>query len=318
MIIPNYYRIFASKQFIMVKVSVILPVYNVAPYLDETFESLLNQTLQEIEIIAVNDGSTDNSQDYINKYAALDSRIKSYYQNNQGLSGARNTGMKHCKGEFVYFMDADDVIDINALELCYNYAKQHDADVCLFDAEIFYEKKAKIIPWDYNRSLTLEENHKYNGETLFSFLIDKQKHRAVVWLQFTKWEYLKSLNLYFYKGIIHEDELFTPQLFLKTDNIYYLNKCLLKHRVRKSSIVGRGYSKRNLNCYLTVIDELFKFQDSPIIRKFAKYTLSKVFYTGHQIPFRDKFPVFWRACKSGYLKYIGLKPALVFWFKKKH
>ena len=318
MIIPNYYRIFASKQFIMVKVSVILPVYNVAPYLDETFESLLNQTLQEIEIIAVNDGSTDNSQDYINKYAALDSRIKSYYQNNQGLSGARNTGMKHCKGEFVYFMDADDVIDINALELCYNYAKRHNADLCLFDAEIFYEQDANKIPWDYKRSLILEENHKYNGELLFSYLIDKQKHRAVVWLQFTKWKFLKSINLYFYKGIIHEDELFTPQLFLQTENIYYMNKCLLKHRVRKSSIVGSGYSKRNLDCYLTVIDELFKFQDSPIIRKFAKYTLSKVFYTGHQIPFRDKFPVFWRACKSGYLKYIGLKPALVFWFKKKH
>ena len=318
MIIPNYYRIFASKQFIMVKVSVILPIYNVAPYLDETFESLLNQTLQEIEIIAVNDGSTDNSQDYINKYAALDSRIKSYYQNNQGLSGARNTGMKHCKGEFVYFMDADDVIDINALELCYNYAKRHNADLCLFDAEIFYEQDANKIPWDYKRSLILEENHKYNGELLFSYLIDKQKHRAVVWLQFTKWKFLKSINLYFYKGIIHEDELFTPQLFLQTENIYYMNKCLLKHRVRKSSIVGSGYSKRNLDCYLTVIDELFKFQDSPIIRKFAKYTLSKVFYTGHQIPFRDKFPVFWRACKSGYLKYIGLKPALVFWFKRKH
>jgi len=318
LIIPNYYRIFASKQFIMVKVSVILPIYNVAPYLDETFESLLNQTLQEIEIIAVNDGSTDNSQDYINKYAALDSRIKSYYQNNQGLSGARNTGMKHCKGEFVYFMDADDVIDINALELCYNYAKRHNADLCLFDAEIFYEQDANKIPWDYKRSLILEENHKYNGELLFSYLIDKQKHRAVVWLQFTKWKFLKSINLYFYKGIIHEDELFTPQLFLQTENIYYMNKCLLKHRVRKSSIVGSGYSKRNLDCYLTVIDELFKFQDSPIIRKFAKYTLSKVFYTGHQIPFRDKFPVFWRACKSGYLKYIGLKPALVFWFKRKH
>lgn len=302
----------------MVKVSVILPVYNVAPYLDETFESLLNQTLQEIEIIAVNDGSTDNSQDYINKYAALDSRIKSYYQNNQGLSGARNTGMKHCKGEFVYFMDADDVIDINALELCYNYAKRNNADLCLFDAEIFYEQDANKIPWDYKRSLILEENHKYNGELLFSYLIDKQKHRAVVWLQFTKWKFLKSINLYFYKGIIHEDELFTPQLFLQTENIYYMNKCLLKHRVRKSSIVGSGYSKRNLDCYLTVIDELFKFQDSPIIRKFAKYTLSKVFYTGHQIPFRDKFPVFWRAFKSGYLKYIGLKPALVFWFKRKH
>ena len=79
--------------------------------------------------------------------------------------------------------------------------------------------------------------------------------------------------------------------------------------------MGQRYTKKNLDCYLTVFDELFKFQNSPIIQKFAKYTLSKVFYTGHQIPFKEKYGVFWRATKSGYLKYIGLKSSLVFWFK---
>ena len=71
-----------------------------------------------------------------------------------------------------------------------------------------------------------------------------------------------------------------------------------------------------MDCYLTVIDELFKFQDSAIIRKFAKYTLSKVFYTGHQIPFNEKFKVYWKATKSGYLKYIGFKSSVVFWLKQ--
>ena len=70
-----------------------------------------------------------------------------------------------------------------------------------------------------------------------------------------------------------------------------------------------------MNCYLTVIDELLKWQDTPIIHKFAKYTLSKVFYTGHQIALKDKPAVFWRALRSGYLKYIGLKSTLVFWLK---
>ena len=138
-----------------------------------------------------------------------------------------------------------------------------------------------------------------------------------MWLQFIKWDFLKKLGLNFFKGIIHEDELFTPQLFLQTNNIYYLNRIFIKHRVRSTSIQGKGYSKRNLHCYLTVIDELFKFQDSPIIRKFASYTLSKVFYTGHLIPTSEKFGVFWRAVKSGYLKYIGFKSIIVFWFKKK-
>lgn len=299
----------------MIKVSVILPVYNVAPYLDEAFTSLLNQTLQEIEIIAVNDGATDNSQEYIDKYLAIDSRIKCIKQINQGLSGARNTGMKYIQGEYVYFMDSDDILELDALEKCYNYAIINHADVCIFDADVFYEKNASIIPWNYDRSNVLEEYKKYDGEELLNYLIDIKQHRAVVWLQFIRWDYLKKLHLSFFNGIIHEDEHFTPQLFLQTSNIYYLKRKFIRHRVRSSSIQGKRYSKRNINCYLTVIDELLKWRNTPIIHKFAQYTLSKVFYTGHQIPFKEKPAVFWRAVKSGYLKYIGLKSSLVFWFK---
>ena len=299
----------------MVKVSVILPIYNVGMYLDDAFLSLINQSLHEIEIIAVNDGATDNSQEYIKKYSSLDSRIKCIKQTNQGLSCARNTGMKYIQGEYVYFMDSDDILEQDALEKCYYYAKENEADVCLFDAEVFYEKNASFISWDYDRSTILKEYKKYKGEDLFNSLIDVKQHRAVVWLQFIKSDYLNRLNLTFFPKIIHEDELFTPQLLLQTNNILYLNRKFIKHRVRSSSIQGKGYSKRNINCYLTVFEELFKFQDSPIIRKFAKYTLSKVFYTGHVIPTKDKFSLYWRALRLGYLKYIGLKSSLVFWLK---
>ena len=213
-------------------------------------------------------------------------------------------------------MDSDDILEKNALETCYNYATRHHADVCLFDAEIFYEDNALSLSWDYDRNGTLDENVKYNGYDVFNKLLDLEKHRAVVWLQFIKWSYLRKTNLSFYQGIIHEDELFTPQLILQTDNIYYIRNKVLKHRVRRSSIVVKGYSKNNIDCYLTVFDELFKFQESPIIEKFAYYTLSKVFYTGHIIPFKDKISTFWRAIRSGYLKYIGWKSTLVFWLKK--
>lgn len=300
----------------MPKVSVILPVYNVAPYLDEALKSLENQTLKDIEIIAVNDGSTDNSLSILEKHASEEKRIKIYSQPNLGLSGARNTGLRYCQGEYIYFMDSDDYIDLNTLEDCYLSAKQHDADICIFDAEVFYENNTSQIPWDYDRSLDLSENKIYNGQQLFNTLLDKEKHRAVAWLQLTKHEYLKRINLRFLEGIIHEDELYTPQLFLQTNRIIYLNRKLVKHRIRSTSIVGKGYSKRNLECYLTVIDELFRFQDSSIIRKFASYTLSKVFYTGHVIPLSEKFGVFWRAIKSGYLRYIGWKTTMVFWLKR--
>lgn len=300
----------------MIKVSVILPIFNVGPYLDDAFQSLIHQTLQDIEIIAINDGATDNSQEYINKYISIDPRIKCIKQKNQGLSGARNTGMKFIQGEYVYFMDSDDILEIDALEECYTIATKYEADICLFDADIFYEQNASQIPWDYDRSNILEENKKYQGEKLLDYLMDMHQHRAVVWLQFIKWNYLKRLHLNFYPGIIHEDEHFTPQLLLQTNKIYYINRKFIKHRVRSNSIQGKSYSKRNINCYLTVIDELLKWRDTPIIHKFAKYTLSKVFYTGYQIPFKEKPAVFWRALKLGYLKYIGLKSAIVFWFKK--
>ena len=257
----------------MPKVSIILPIYNVAPYLDDAFNSLIHQTLKDIEIIAINDGSTDNSQAYIEKYMALDSRISCYQQENQGLSNARNAGMRYVTGEYVYFMDSDDIIEKDALEICYEYSQKNKSDICIFDADCIYEKNINPIPWNYDRSDVLDEHKRYNGEELFHLLIDTSCHRAVVWLQFIKWDYLNNLKLSFFPNIIHEDELFTPQLILSTNNIYYVNRKFVKHRIRNSSIQGKRYSKRNIDCYLTVIDELFKFQDSPIIQKLARYTL---------------------------------------------
>ena len=113
----------------MVKVSVILPIYNVAPYLDETFKSLLSQSLQEIEIIAVNDGSTDNSEEIIRKYQQQDSRIMCFSQKNQGLSVTRNVALQYATGEYIYMMDSDDILSQpNALLICYNYTKRNKAD----------------------------------------------------------------------------------------------------------------------------------------------------------------------------------------------
>ena len=302
----------------MVKVSVILPVYNVASYLDETFESLLNQSLLEIEIIAVNDGSTDESEDIIRKYAQQDSRVTFYSQENQGQSAARNLALKYATGEYIYMMDSDDVLaDKDALLISYEYAEKCKADFIFFDGDTLQEEDAAPLSWNYRRTQDLQEDKPYKGEFLLNMMLDNSKHNCVVWLLLINHNYLKSIGLDFYPGIIHEDELFTTKLTLQSNNIYCLKKSFVKHRVRSASTMGKSYSKRNINCYLTVIDELLKWQDSPIIHKFARYTLSKVFYTGHQIPAKDKFGIFWRAVKSGYLKYIGLKSTVVFWFKQK-
>ena len=299
----------------MIKVSVILPIYNVAPYLDEAFQSLLSQTLSDIEIIAVNDGSTDNCQEIINRYGAQDNRIIAIQQENQGLSMARNVALPYVKGKYIYMMDSDDVLSCpEALQICYEYAERNQSDFIFFDGERFVDNVSHCHS-SITRTYLVDENKKYEGAFLLNLMLDTRKHNSVVWLLLINRNYLNRLKLKFYPGIIHEDELFTTILTLSSKNIYCLKRSFIKHRVRSSSIMGLQYTKRNLDCYLTVIDELFNFQNSPIIKKFARYTLSKVFYTGHTIPFKDKFPVFWRAIKSGYLNYIGLKSSLVFWLK---
>ena len=214
-------------------------------------------------------------------------------------------------------MDSDDVLaDPNALQICYDYADQNKADFIFFDGDTLLEQGTTHLTWDYKRTEDLLEGKAYQGKELLNEMLEKWKHNCVVWLLLINHNYLKRIGLDFYPGIIHEDELFTTKLTLQSDKIFCLKKSFVKHRIRSASTMGKRYSKRNVNCYLTVIDELLKWRDSPIIHKFAKYTLSKVFYTGHQIPFKEKPAVFWRAIKSGYLKYIGLKPAMVFWFKK--
>lgn len=300
----------------MIKVSIILPIFNVAPYLEEAFQSIICQTLKEIEIIAVNDGSTDNSEEIINKFKEKDSRIISFYQYNQGQSVARNLALKYARGKYIYMMDSDDVLsNPKALQICYEYAEKHQADFIFFDGESFSEKAVLRTSWNTNRTHLLEEAKSYNGEFLLNMMLDNQKHNCVVWLLMINHNYLNKIGLKFYPGIIHEDELFTTILTLKSNSIYCLKQSLIMHRIRNTSTMGNQYTKRNINCYLTVIDELFKFQDSDIIRKFSKYTLSKVFYTGHVIPLKDKFSIFLRTIKSGYLKYVGIKSTLVFWLK---
>lgn len=301
----------------MIKISVILPIYNVAPYLDATFQSVINQSLKDIEIIAVNDGSTDDSESIIQKYKQQDSRIISLYQENQGQSVARNTALQHATGQYIYMMDSDDLLaNPDALQICYDYAEKNKADFIFFDGESFSDGEALRYSWNTKRTHLVEENKQYDGEFLLNLMLDTQKHNCVVWLLLINHEYLNRIGLRFYPGIIHEDELFTTILTLKSDSIYCLKQqSFIKHRIRSASTMGLRYTKRNMDCYLTVIDELFKFQNSPIIRRFAQYTLSRVFYTGHQIPFNEKFSVFWRAMRSGYLKYIGIKSSMVFWFK---
>ena len=127
----------------MCKVSVIVPVYNVEPYLEECLRSLLGQTLTDIEIICVNDGSTDNSGKILEKYRQNDDRIIIAWQKNSGLSAARNRGLDIAKGKYIYFCDSDDYLQTNALEYSYKLAEERGLEVLRFGTCEFYHDKKK-------------------------------------------------------------------------------------------------------------------------------------------------------------------------------
>ncbi|MCK9152240.1 glycosyltransferase family 2 protein [Methanobacterium alcaliphilum] len=122
-------------------VSIIIPVFNTEDYLEECLDSLINQTLKNIEIICINDGSTDNSLNILKDYAARDNRIKIIDKKNEGQSVARNRGVKEAKGEYIAFVDSDDYINLNAYELLYDFAKKHDHDMVLCDVIRFNSEK---------------------------------------------------------------------------------------------------------------------------------------------------------------------------------
>jgi len=130
-----------------VAVSVVIPVYNVEKYLDETIQSVLDQELQDFEIILVNDGSSDSSAEICRKYASLDARIYFFDQENSGVSVARNNGLTHARGEYVYFLDSDDMIDPAFLIGAYKLAKQDDLDlVVVGEAYCYRVKRLTAVP----------------------------------------------------------------------------------------------------------------------------------------------------------------------------
>ena len=120
-------------------VSIIIPVYNVESYLAECLDSACNQTLKNIEIICINDGSTDNSLNILQEYEKRDNRISIISQDNRGASRARNIGIQHAKGKYIYFLDSDDYLAHDALEMLVNTMETGNLELLLFNANVFGE-----------------------------------------------------------------------------------------------------------------------------------------------------------------------------------
>lgn len=243
-----------------IKVSIIIPIYNVENYLRECLDSAINQTLKEIEIICVNDGSTDSSIDILNEYKSIYPELIIVNQENKGLSGARNTGLNIANGEYIYFFDSDDIIDNKLCEECYNLCKENDLDIITFDAEVFYDKSyIGEKNFNYNRKNLLQENIVFDGQQFYNKAKLSKAYRSPVWLYLYKYTYLKEKGLNFFEGILHEDELFTSKAILQSEKIMYISKFFFKRRVRKNSIMTVKMGSKNAYSLYIIANEVYDF-----------------------------------------------------------
>lgn len=209
-----------------IKISVIVPVYNVEPFLEECLDSILNQTLKDMEIICVNDGSTDNSLTILERYAKKDKRVQVISKENGGVSSSRNAGLAVARGEYVSFIDSDDFIEPQMLEMLYAKAKETDADIAITDLYL-YDNKTKETSDDFrDQLLYLRLKNK-----VVTLMEEPELISCIaVWDRIYKRSLIFQPDLRFAEGLVYEDHLFTVQALVRAHRIIVLPEKLYYYR----------------------------------------------------------------------------------------
>uniref|UniRef100_UPI0040277C7D glycosyltransferase n=1 Tax=Candidatus Scatocola faecipullorum TaxID=2840917 RepID=UPI0040277C7D len=223
----------------MIKISVIIPVYNVEQYLPKCLDSVLNQTLKDIEIICINDESPDNCAQILEEYQKRDSRIIILNQKNSGQGSARNRGLEIAKGRYIQFLDSDDFYEPTCCEEMYNLMEQHkDIDVACFDANIIYDayEDKKEIDANYFRM-------HFTGKTKVKPSMAHQLVDVNCWNKIFRKSFLDKYKLYFPEKLHYEDVGFFWFWITKVSYIYFYQKKLTNYLRRKGSFLGEIYEK---------------------------------------------------------------------------
>ena len=265
------------------KVSIVIPIYNIEKYLRESVDSVLRQTYVNLDIILVDDGSVDSCPDICDEYAVKDNRVRVIHKENGGLSEARNAGLSLADGEYVYFLDGDDYIKPDAIEKLVKVIDQEKSEIVCFEWKTVYE--------DFNDPDYKEEfkrDHIYStdkGSLLFELMLKNNEFFVPVPIQFYSTAFLKKNNLHFKKGIMHEDELFTPVAFIRAERVACINEQLYCRRLRANSIMSKRVSLKSIEgligCVEGFIDEISNYQKESLeyrlLKKYVQITLYNIF-----------------------------------------
>lgn len=244
-------------------ISIVVPVYNTSNYLSNCLDSLINQTYENLEIICVNDGSTDNSLDILKQYSNKDSRIKIINQSNQGVSQSRNNALKNIKGEYVLFVDSDDFIDINTCEFAINKIKEKNVDVVLWTYVREYKEKSLIKNVFEKDSIYFNEIDVY--EKLYRRIFGLYKEELMrpdhgdsivpVWGKLYKSDIINDNDIRFidYKKVAAEDAIFNMRYFYYVKSAYYEKKYYYHYRKNDNSLT-RSYNPRLIEQWNNLIN----------------------------------------------------------------
>jgi glycosyltransferase involved in cell wall biosynthesis len=269
-------------------ISIVIPVYNVEQYLDECLESVINQTYKNIEIIAVNDGSTDRSLHILKEYAKKYRNIKVLNQENRGNSIARNRGIEQAKGKYINFLDSDDYLALDTIENLVNQMEKHNLDIIRFGAEPFVDGVDYDISHNqYDFKSYYEKGKVYDKEEFLASLqktLLQKAFSASPCLFIVKREIIIKNQIQFTPGIRYEDELFTLEVFLNVNKAMYDPNLYYKRRYRANSIMTSQKDAENFqnsfNSYSYVIHELGKLMEKynhPMEKKLIRKRIRKLY-----------------------------------------
>lgn len=225
----------------MAKVSVIVPVYNVEGYIRKCLESLTNQTLDDMEIIIIDDGSTDLSKDIIKEYVEKYNNVMYYKKENGGLSDARNYGLQFATGKYIAFLDSDDYVDANLYKKMYEKAKKEDSDMVECN---FY--------WVYGKRNKKDIGEKYRDKKQMF-----EKARVVAWNKLYKKEILNKADVKFPKGLRYEDVEFFYKIIPYLEKVSFIKEPLIYYVQREQSIANTQNEKTK--DIFTVLDNVIRY-----------------------------------------------------------
>jgi len=269
------------------KVSAIVPVYNVEMYLEECLDSIVKQTFNDIEIILVNDGSTDRSPEIMKLYASKDSRITVLNQPNSGVSAARNTGIEHASGEYILFVDSDDMIVPDAIEKLYRKADETGAELVIGNTLYCYPDGRQSALHPFSRNETLNNGSLRTGEEAYTELMKQDKFPPLIWLYFMRRDIIINNQLYFHAGIIHEDELWCVKAMLSVQKVLLLDFNYYLYRQRDGSIMHSDNYGFRIQSLFEVAKALYQYTEELQKKGISQGTVAliyvRIFYFCHSI-----------------------------------